>query len=623
MTSFEKVIAILDAAVGGPDHPVGVHQAFWRGKTRDQLVAEVVLGKQLIKVDVPEESALIHALKGEGDFDGTPFNRMPSGGNGPVSAADIQFISDWIAAGCPADEVIDPAPPEPPTEPPGQPAHVAHPINPSSLGGKQVVYRIHPAVGIARLGNSTAPGDEGWFVGPEVPGEDFLPAPDGKYRDSQGNIRRQGARFRVYEYTYHSPNDPRPPAVREVTSTEADISWHVHLANNKTFTRDPAVGDRISIPNDAGCRTVSGVNQEHDIVTQLFAQPIKLGTLKTDDQGRLIVLGGHGMIDTSTGVTEDGLFWPDWCDDVADGSVRATIKLKETGQMPAVQSSWVVTGVPAFAAPIESIVTLHDLALDVAVRHHNYPLPQYVSFTHDIYPVLRRAVRMKWVSASARAGHGTGKGGDFLNEAILKTLASNDSAPGCTPRNMRESIFSRVTYPGDVYGGDMPGLNFLTLTAHQYACFTKWRDGDFLNDWQGVPKITPFEELDPLGQTVSLDTAHLAGACGGGFMPGVEVSYEINSPHFWERPFRINTELAPGSLTRALSVPWQVDFSACGWGWWPGSRPNATTTDGENWQYWVRLEQDKHLVTEWWKQGFLTKKLVDGVEMVVEGERIE
>src|ERR1051325_4316727 len=51
---------------------------------------------------------------------------------------------------------------------------------------------IHPAIGIARVGNSP---DE-WFLGPEVPGPH--PIPRGGFKDSAGRIKRQAARFRLY-----------------------------------------------------------------------------------------------------------------------------------------------------------------------------------------------------------------------------------------------------------------------------------------------------------------------------------------------------------------------------------------------------------------------------------------
>ena len=50
---------------------------------------------------------------------------------------------------------------------------------------------IHPAIGVARVGNSSS----SYFYGPEVPNQ--APEPPGFYRDSQGALKRQAARFRI------------------------------------------------------------------------------------------------------------------------------------------------------------------------------------------------------------------------------------------------------------------------------------------------------------------------------------------------------------------------------------------------------------------------------------------
>ena len=74
-----------------------------------------------------------------------------------------------------------------------------------------VTARIHPAIGIARVGNSP---DE-YFLGPE----DSLspPArPPGAIATTQGRLKRQAARFRVYGY------DSAGKVVGEITSAEAD-----------------------------------------------------------------------------------------------------------------------------------------------------------------------------------------------------------------------------------------------------------------------------------------------------------------------------------------------------------------------------------------------------------------
>ena len=112
MNRYEKVIEILNAAVGGPTAPVGFHGAFWRGLTRNQFVSKKVFGLELISIGDGARSNLIKALKGESPFgadlsnppmDAT-FNRMPSGRD-PVSSDNIAFIQHWIDDGCPEDSL--------------------------------------------------------------------------------------------------------------------------------------------------------------------------------------------------------------------------------------------------------------------------------------------------------------------------------------------------------------------------------------------------------------------------------------------------------------------------------------------------------------------------------------
>ena len=104
MNRYERVIEILDTAVGGPSATVGFHGAFWRNKTRDEFVAHIQFGQRLIILNDPGSSALVRALKGEDPFDGSSFMRMPSGGNPPVPADEVTVIEEWISDGCPAED---------------------------------------------------------------------------------------------------------------------------------------------------------------------------------------------------------------------------------------------------------------------------------------------------------------------------------------------------------------------------------------------------------------------------------------------------------------------------------------------------------------------------------------
>ena len=110
MTRFEKVVQILDAAVGGPAAPVNFHGPFWRNKSRNDFVNTKVFGLPLITLGQGSNSNLVKALKGQTPFGadtGNPdadFNRMPSG-KPPVPDPDIAFIQKWIDDGCPEDAV--------------------------------------------------------------------------------------------------------------------------------------------------------------------------------------------------------------------------------------------------------------------------------------------------------------------------------------------------------------------------------------------------------------------------------------------------------------------------------------------------------------------------------------
>jgi hypothetical protein len=113
-----------------------------------------------------------------------------------------------------------------------------------------IEYRIHPAIGVARVGDSL----DDFFIGPEAPGiPPTLTKPDapalasgqkGTYKDSKSRVKRQGARFRIYEYTSNSAG--AVTRVREITAADARIEWHVHLANRKAAAE--RIPDSEAIP---------------------------------------------------------------------------------------------------------------------------------------------------------------------------------------------------------------------------------------------------------------------------------------------------------------------------------------------------------------------------------------
>src|SRR5215510_12428674 len=101
------------------------------------------------------------------------------------------------------------------------------------MGKKKYTYRIHPAIGFARVGNSP----DSFYMEPTSVGG--LPTEyDGKGNEGPvthfkeaGQIRRQAARFRVYRYE----NGKDPVQVNQGTGKGLkSLKWTVHMANKKS-----------------------------------------------------------------------------------------------------------------------------------------------------------------------------------------------------------------------------------------------------------------------------------------------------------------------------------------------------------------------------------------------------
>ena len=147
-----------------------------------------------------------------------------------------------------------------------------------------------------------------------------------------------------------------------------------------------------------------------------------LGELRTDDAGRLLVLGGTGRSESvDDSAVTDYANNDNWFDDTSDGPVTASVVLETGQQIPVTAGSWVVVGPPDYAPAVGSIVTLHDVQVAAARAAGWLPETEQVSFTRDVFPVLAHAVGIRWVNDLARRGHGPGAAGDLL--------APDDTAP--------------------------------------------------------------------------------------------------------------------------------------------------------------------------------------------------
>jgi hypothetical protein len=96
--NYLKVAQMLEEAVRGFDVP-RARRSFWRGKNRDAFIAFDFLGP-ILELGNPQSSALVHALRGTGDFEDS---RMPRK-RPPVPQSRIEYLEHWIAQNCPDSE---------------------------------------------------------------------------------------------------------------------------------------------------------------------------------------------------------------------------------------------------------------------------------------------------------------------------------------------------------------------------------------------------------------------------------------------------------------------------------------------------------------------------------------
>lgn len=484
---------------------------------------------------------------------------------------------------------------------------------------------IHPAIGIARVGNSQYE----FFIGPQV----AEPAPEavGFYRDAQGAIKRQAAQFRVYGY--NAAGD----VVRELTADCADIKWSVHVANGKAAwyqwqmamdipeaqsvtlpLRNATIkkqADRASLVIDGGKQTISGKNASGVKCEGHFTGvPVYLGELRTDLAGRLLFLGGHGVSASPTGtpiyiesdpnsfINADG-----WYDDMSDGPVTAEVKID--GHAIPVEAAWVVTAPPNFAPQVKAERTLYDLMSDLYIQAGWMTAPHPVSFSRDVYPILQRLSGLQWVNQgyATQFGH-TGRY-DFENPSFIAKLAWKPATTGKYDvyAELRLQILNSFRKPNGTDGNQLPWpwlygdamtipagtspRQNATITDTQFALLQHWANGDFIADWDGTTKQPANIDAVPLAeQPAMLDRAALEFCLADAFHPGCEMTWPMRHLSLYSRAFRIRQrpagqpapnygtsltqqealsvygplhEQGAGDITRWMGLPWQADTAYC------------------------------------------------------------
>ncbi len=470
---------------------------------------------------------------------------------------------------------------------------------------------IHPSIGIARLGDSP----DGFFIGPEKPGE--KPDPEGGFKDDDCRVKRQGARFRVFA----THNDG---TVEEITDEDADIDWSVHLANKKASTRSQP-GSASDLTINPGKATVKGPNERAVLDSGTITFPpdpdpeypssgsatVPLGEIRTDTNGRLIVLGGHGNSGSPTGKSIQEVFHNKrWYDDASDGPVTAEVTMSDSGDTYTAEGAWVVVAPPKFSPGLDNVITLYDRLFHLMVNEGYVSAPSTPSYTEDIYPILERADKSQWVTYAQDNHHsGSLSTGGSWSQPVYDSQS-------------RQRIFSKMKSPGPGSGGgNMPplasGTDMGRLTATQYEMMRKWKNDNFQRDWSGPP--SPPSDVTPDG----MDEAALENGVGAAFYPGIEVGGFVGTrvildPPNYKEAFRLDhSALGPGDVTKYMSIPWQTDFYACGTNWWPVPRPNDVLPENaSSTKKWDRrVSSGADMVSKWSDLGFVVEQQDQYVEV--------
>ena len=187
--------------------------------------------------------------------------------------------------------------------------------------------RIHPAIGMARVGNSTE-----YYLGPETmaaspqegtsltgglpikPGTESTTITSGDLRDSQGRLKRQAARFKIYQYpnkggtiSYPTPGGEEVLIGSTVDGKKVtDIIWTAHLANKKAncweIDEDANLGIELYKQHEVNGETVcTPPLRNPDFDSPPDQDPYKVNPADPNRLTKLVIDAGPRAIQVSKG----------------------------------------------------------------------------------------------------------------------------------------------------------------------------------------------------------------------------------------------------------------------------------------------------------------------------------
>lgn len=550
---------------------------------------------------------------------------------------------------------------------------------------KKYICKIHPAIGIARVGNGDG---ADYFIGPEIPNKVFKPEVGASglttFKDGTGRMRPQAARFRIWEYALQPDKTYRP--TREITAAEADIDWQVHLANCKpAFNQfDGPKGEGVApapLRNGVRKREELEIDPRPRRILSGDRGPIAfkpgnsgdpkaerwpvypgghyragqkiidyLGELRTDTDGRLLMIGGKGVARSEKSTAPANAADPPvepvlgphyanndgWFDDVGDGPVTATVRYKKGKEpdpsftKPDVLGAWVMVGPPDFAPNVRAVVSLYDLLVDVAARSLDWskvttfdrtswgflaelaaeiggkaPAAAKLAkfkphYERDLAPMLRAGLDSGYVHPSNALHQGIGGSISYQGVGKAPPGKADLANPAASAKSTREYAFgwlrapagmphpkpTSATMPKLLDDNNAPGL---AVPPTQFVMFGQWAAGNFTS----APIVPPSPP-----RPADIDRAALEACIGGAFYPGIEVGWQIRNGKLYREPFRLDhgaksqyhgesAVIAAGHFSRQMALPWHADFNAC-----------AMDGSQQNYGWWPSARPDKVFLTD-------------------------
>ncbi|MBQ4864745.1 LodA/GoxA family CTQ-dependent oxidase [Pseudoalteromonas sp. MMG013] len=395
------------------------------------------------------------------------------------------------------------------------------------------------------------------------------------------------------------------------------------------------------------------------------------GSISCSDSGVLSFYAGDGVSQamTPSSLNTDFADNSNWYDDICDGSVSAELTLKNGNIVKINQennSAWIATAPPDFAPQIEPLVTLYDMVSGSQFKEAD--LAGLKTQFSDVFPILYRLYRMQWVNQADFSDNQVNTVmGELSSQNQFAKLLDN----GCATSELREEIFkqfrnpmfdeavdkqdagqtdsewintSRIIpskdttdikgrkathklqlpfYPND--GVDYPGspMQWFAIPPFMYQHLLNWSQGNFTVTDDEKSHADTIDSMAKFYIDTFADSSHpallsaraaLDALYGGGFHPGVELTWPMRHKHIYsenERKSGVNDQISllglsefrltqaandlnmyqdfghviqvsdveksiipdsdaswfwkntPGDLTKWMGIPWQSDAASC------------------------------------------------------------